>query len=280
MSGGVDSSVAASILVEQGYDVRGVTLQVWEDEDEETRKTKRWEDRGCCKVGIAKHVAKLLEIPHELIDTREIFQTGVIDDFTHSYLSGNTPNPCVRCNERVKFGSLYAHAQNMGADFVATGHYAKVFQDPDGKFQLGMAEDRKKDQSYFLYRISSEWLPAILFPLGKLQKSEVWERAEAMGLPTEELKESQEICFVTQGNYKDFLKQHAPESIKPGTFVDMQGSPIGQHEGVAFYTSGQRKGLGIATGNDSTFIMSSRRPIRLSWGRPKILINGNVVLLN
>ncbi len=244
----MDSSVAAAILVEQGYDVRGVTLQVWEEETEETRTSKRWEERGCCKVGIAKHVAKLLDIPHEVIDTREIFKKGVIDDFTQAYLSGTTPNPCVRCNERVKFGSLYQHAKKMGADFVATGHYAKITEKPGHNFQLAMAEDRKKDQSYFLYRISSEWLPHILFPLGSLQKSEVWDRADQMGLPTDELKESQEICFVTQGNYRDFLKVNAPESLKPGTFVDMQGSSLGQHEGIAFYTSGQRKGLGIATG--------------------------------
>ncbi|MGB0910381.1 MAG: tRNA 2-thiouridine(34) synthase MnmA [Nitrospirales bacterium] len=248
MSGGVDSSVAASILVEQGYDVRGVTLQVWEEETEETRTSKRWEERGCCKVGIAKHVAKLLDIPHEVIDTRELFQKGVIDDFTQAYLSGTTPNPCVRCNERVKFGSLYKQAQKMGADFVATGHYAKISGKMSGGFQLGVADDRKKDQSYFLYRISPEWLPYILFPVGSLQKSEVWKRAEEMGLPTEELKESQEICFVTQGDYREFLKENAPESMKPGTFVDMQGSTLGQHDGVAFYTSGQRKGLGIATG--------------------------------
>ncbi|GJL56674.1 MAG: tRNA-specific 2-thiouridylase MnmA [Nitrospirales bacterium] len=248
MSGGVDSSVAASILVEQGYDVRGVTLQVWEDETEETRTSKRWEERGCCKVGIARHVAQLLNIPHQVIDTQEIFQKGVIDDFTQAYLSGETPNPCVRCNERVKFGSLYKHAQALGADFVATGHYARIGKKLNGRLQLGIAEDRKKDQSYFLYRISPDWLPHILFPVGQLQKSEVWNRAEAMGLPTDELKESQEICFVTQGNYREFLKVNAPESMKPGTFVDMQGSPIGQHDGIAFYTSGQRKGLGLATG--------------------------------
>ena len=248
MSGGVDSSVAAAFLVEQGYDVHGVTLQVWEEETEETRKTKRWEERGCCKVGIAKHVAKLLSIPHEVIDTREVFQKGVIDDFTQAYLSGTTPNPCVRCNERVKFGSLYEYAQHMGADFVATGHYAKIGKRPAGNLQLGMAEDSKKDQSYFLYRISPDWLPYILFPLGSLQKSAVWIKAEEMGLPTEELKESQEICFVTQGNYREFLKVNAPQSMQSGTFVDMQGIPVGQHEGIAFYTSGQRKGLGIATG--------------------------------
>ncbi|WP_447969914.1 tRNA 2-thiouridine(34) synthase MnmA [Nitrospira sp. M1] len=248
MSGGVDSSVAASILVEQGYDVQGVTLQVWEEETEETRTSKRWEERGCCKVGIARHVAQLLNIPHEVIDTREVFQKGVIDDFTQAYLSGETPNPCVRCNERVKFGSLYTHAQKMGADFVATGHYATIGEQAGGRLQLGRAEDPKKDQSYFLYRISPDWLPHILFPVGQLQKSEVWNRAEDMGLPTEELKESQEICFVTQGDYREFLKVNAPESMKPGTFVDMQGTSIGQHDGIAFYTSGQRKGLGIATG--------------------------------
>ena len=248
MSGGVDSSVAASILVEQGYDVRGVTLQVWEEETEETRKSKRWEERGCCKVGIARHVAKLLDIPHEVIDTRELFQKGVIDDFTQAYLSGTTPNPCVRCNERVKFGSLYKQAQHMGADFVATGHYAKITQNMGEGYRLRTAADQKKDQSYFLYRISPEWLPYILFPVGSLQKSEVWKRAEEMGLPTDELKESQEICFVTQGDYREFLKTNAPESMKPGTFVDMQGSTLGSHDGIAFYTSGQRKGLGIATG--------------------------------
>ena len=244
----MDSSVAAALLVEQGYDVHGVTLQVWEEETEETRTTKRWEERGCCKVGIAKHVAKLLDIPHEVIDTREVFQKGVIEDFTEAYLSGTTPNPCIRCNERVKFGSLYQFARDMGADFVATGHYAKIGKKPSGNLQLGIAEDSKKDQSYFLYRISPEWLPYILFPLGSLQKSEVWNRAEKMGLPTEELKESQEICFVTQGDYREFLKSKAPQSMQPGTFVDMKGTRIGQHEGIAFYTSGQRKGLGIATG--------------------------------
>ena len=248
MSGGVDSSVAASLLVEQGYDVRGVTLQVWEEETEETRTSKRWEERGCCKVGIARHVAKLLEIPHEVIDTQALFKKGVIDDFTQAYLSGTTPNPCVRCNERVKFGSLYKHAQQMGADFVATGHYAKVTNKIGEGYRLGTAADRKKDQSYFLYRIAPEWLPHILFPVGAMQKSEVWTRAEEMGLPTEELKESQEICFVTQGDYREFIKVNSPESMKPGTFIDIQGRSLGKHDGIAFYTPGQRKGLGIATG--------------------------------
>ena len=248
MSGGVDSSVAAALLVEQGDDVRGVTLQVWEHEDESVAVSKRWQERGCCKVGLARHVAKLLDIPHEVIDTQESFKKGVVDDFVQGYVNGTTPNPCVRCNERVKFGSLYHLAKSMGADYVATGHYARVQPSQDGTMALCKAKDSKKDQSYFLYRVPSSWLPHILFPLGSMMKSEVWDRAEAMGLPLDELKESQEICFVTQGTYREFIKVNAPESLRPGSFVTTKGRPIGQHDGIAFYTPGQRKGLGIATG--------------------------------
>ena len=248
MSGGVDSSVAAAILVEQGYEVQGVTLQVWENEDESTQVSKRWEERGCCKVGLARHVAKLLNIPHQVVDSRELFQKGVIDNFVEGYLSGTTPNPCVRCNERVKFGSLYHFAKAMGADYVATGHYARLHRSQHGKISLARAEDQKKDQSYFLYRISPAWLPNILFPIGNFQKTEVWSRAEAMGLPTDELKESQEICFVTQGDYRSFLRVNVPSAIRPGTFVDTTGQSLGTHDGIAFYTPGQRRGLGISTG--------------------------------
>ncbi len=248
MSGGVDSSVAAKLLKEQGYEVLGVTLKVWEEEDE-TAVSKRWQERGCCKVGIAKHVAELLDISHQVIDTREAFQQGVIDDFIGGYLQGTTPNPCVRCNERVKFGGLFQVAEQLGADFVATGHYATIQQDKLGRFFLARGRDTQKDQSYFLYRIPAKWLSRMLFPLGSMKKPQVWSEAEAMGLPVEELKESQEICFVTQGDYREFLKEHAPQATNPGKFVDNDGKTLGQHQGVAFYTQGQRKGLGIATGN-------------------------------
>jgi tRNA-uridine 2-sulfurtransferase len=247
MSGGVDSSVAALLLTQQGYDVRGVTLQVWEQEDETVATTKKWEERGCCKVGLARHVAKQLDIPHEVVDTREDFQKGVIDDFVSGYLSGETPNPCVRCNERVKFGKLYQLAQARGVDFVATGHYARIKPIENGH-GLFKGLDPKKDQSYFLYRLSPSWLPNILFPLGHLHKTEVWERAEGMGLPVEELQESQEICFVTQRDYREFLKIEAPQAVRPGPFVDSEGQYLGEHRGIAFYTPGQRKGLGLATG--------------------------------
>ena len=248
MSGGVDSSVAAKLLKDQGYEVLGVTLKVWEEEDE-AAVSKRWQERGCCKVGIAKHVAELLDISHQVIDTRESFQQGVIDDFITGYLQGTTPNPCVRCNERVKFGGLFQAAEQLGADYIATGHYAMIQQDEAGTSFLARGRDTKKDQSYFLYRIPAKWLSKMLFPLGAMEKPQVWAEAEAMGLPVEELKESQEICFVTQGDYREFLKEHAPQATNPGNFVDAEGHELGQHEGVAFYTPGQRKGLGIATGN-------------------------------
>ncbi|MGE0472643.1 MAG: tRNA 2-thiouridine(34) synthase MnmA [Nitrospirales bacterium] len=247
MSGGVDSSVAAKLLRDQGYEVLGVTLKVWEEEDEQTA-SKRWQERGCCKVGMARHVATLLDISHQVVDTREAFEKGVIEDFVEGYLQGTTPNPCVRCNERVKFGGLFSVAEQLGADYVSTGHYANIRHDEQGTPFLARGRDLKKDQSYFLYRIPARWLSKMLFPLGHLEKPQVWAEAEAMGLPVEELKESQEICFVTQGDYREFLKEHAPHAAKPGNFVDTEGKKLGQHEGVAFYTPGQRKGLGLATG--------------------------------
>src|SRR5574341_1461103 len=247
MSGGVDSSVAAALLVEQGYDVHGVTLQVWEPEDESAATSKRWQERSCCKVGLAKYVAKRLGIPYEVIDTRQTFRAGVIDDFLAGYLSGTTPNPCVRCNERVKLRSLHALARERGLDFVATGHYARILHDHGGH-ALHRAADLHKDQSYFLYRLNPAWLPRLLFPVGAMQKAEVWERAEALGLPADELKESQEICFVSQGDYRTFIATEAPESAQPGSFTDSEGRVLGRHEGIASYTLGQRRGLGVAAG--------------------------------
>lgn len=247
MSGGVDSSVAAALLVRQGYDVHGVTLQVWEHEDETVAASKKWQERGCCKIGIAKHVAKTLDIPYEVIDTRESFRKGVIDDFLQSYAQGITPNPCVRCNERVKIQGLLALAESRGIHHVATGHYVQVHADHENTV-LCRSADLKKDQSYFLYRLKPAWLSRLLFPVGRMHKAEVWREAEALGLPVDELKESQEICFVSHGDYRTFLEKETPEAKKPGAFVDETGSPLGQHEGIAFYTPGQRRGLGVATG--------------------------------
>lgn len=247
MSGGVDSSVAAALLVRQGYEVHGVTLQVWEQEDETTVVSKKWQERGCCKIGLAKYVAKTLKISHEVVDARQTFRTGVIDDFLEGYTTGTTPNPCVRCNERVKLRGLLELARSRRIPYVATGHYVRVHT-KDGFPLLRRSLDPKKDQSYFLYRLNPAWLQHLLFPLGSMQKSEVWSEAQALGLPVEEMRESQEICFVSQGDYRIFIEKERPEAKNPGPFVDEAGRYLGQHDGVAFYTPGQRRGLGIAAG--------------------------------
>jgi tRNA-specific 2-thiouridylase len=247
MSGGVDSSVAAALLVRQGYNVHGITLQVWEHEDDSVATSKKWQERGCCKVGLAKHVAQRLNIPHNVLDARESFRAGVIDDFLSGYTSGTTPNPCVRCNERVKIRTLIDLATTQGFDYVATGHYARLTM--DGPIPtLSRAVDHRKDQTYFLYRLHRQWLRKLLFPVGELLKSTVWEEAEALGLPPDELKESQEICFVTQGDYRTFIQHERPTAKKAGLFINEAGVPLGEHDGIAFYTPGQRRGLGIATG--------------------------------
>lgn len=247
MSGGVDSSVAALLLTRQGYEVHGVTLQVWEHESEEIAASKRWEERGCCKVGIARYVAQKLAIPHELVDSREQFRTAVINDFVAAYASGTTPNPCVRCNERVKIRQLIELADAKGITFVATGHYARIEQVGDQP-ALKKGADTHKDQSYFLYRLRASWLNRLLFPVGHMQKSEVWKEAESLGLPADEMRESQEICFVSHGDYRTFLKEQPALQPTPGTFVDQTGRTLGTHQGIPFYTPGQRRGLGIATG--------------------------------
>lgn len=247
MSGGIDSSVAALLLSRQGFEVHGVTLQVWEHENEDVAASKRWEERGCCKVGIARYVAQKLNMSHELIDSREQFRTAVIDDFVSAYSSGTTPNPCVRCNERVKIRQLIELADAKGIDYVATGHYARVERIEDQPV-LKKGADLRKDQSYFLYRLQPAWLNRLLFPVGHMQKSDVWKESDALGLPADEMRESQEICFVSHGDYRTFLKEQPALSATPGEFVDETGASLGTHQGIPFYTPGQRRGLGIATG--------------------------------
>ncbi|MFY9271012.1 MAG: tRNA 2-thiouridine(34) synthase MnmA [Candidatus Manganitrophaceae bacterium] len=246
MSGGVDSAVTAALLKEAGYDVIGVTLTLWKEEGEEE---KRWQDRSCCKVGLARHVAKLLSIPHHVVDAQEAFRTEIIDDFCDAYLVGQTPNPCVRCNERMKFGRLLEAAHALGTDLLATGHYARIdYRHETGRFALSKGVDLRKDQSYFLYRLSQQQLASTLFPLGAMEKEEVCRKAAALGLPYEEVLESQEVCFVTQKDYRGFLAEQRPEAVAPGKIVTESGEVLGEHTGVAFYTIGQRRGLGVALG--------------------------------
>jgi tRNA-specific 2-thiouridylase len=246
LSGGVDSAVVASMLVAEGYRVEGITLRTWSEPGE---REKRWQDRSCCKIGIAQYVAQELGIPHRVIDAQERFRRAVIDDFCATYARGRTPNPCVLCNERVKFALLSEAAEEAGAELLATGHYARVEHDTAAdRYRLLKGVDAAKDQSYFLYRLSQDQLRRTLFPLGGFTKAEVWIKAEAMGLPVDDIAESQEICFVTQKDYREFVATHVPETERPGVMIGVGGEPLGSHRGVAFYTVGQRRGLGVAAG--------------------------------
>lgn len=245
MSGGVDSSVAAALLCEQGYDVVGVTLHLWDYPDDGSEKGR------CCAPEDqhdARRVADALNIPHFTFDRRELFRMQVVEPFVNAYTEGQTPSPCVACNRTVKMRELLALAPRLGASFVATGHYARVVWE-HGKARLYSGIDRTKDQAYFLHMLRGDELARILFPLGESLKEQV--RAEALkrALPGAAKGESQELCFVPTGHYGDFVNERVdPTRIRPGPIVDSEGREIGRHEGVHAFTIGQRKGLGVALG--------------------------------
>lgn len=264
MSGGVDSSVAAYLLLRSGFEVEGITLRLWGDADEDE---KDWKSRSCCKIGIARYVAKRLGIPHSVIDISDQFRQDVIEQFLIEYTSGSTPNPCIRCNERIKFGLLLNLAREKGFDCLATGHYARIEQRDNGRYLLKKGVDETKDQGYFLYRLLEEQLKDILFPLGGMTKKEVFKIAEErLGIPVEEVKESQEICFVTQKDYRDFVTGEVPQAVIPGDIVSVDGNHLGRHRGIAFYTVGQRRGLGVAAEKRLYVIRIDRERNRLIVG--------------
>ncbi len=236
MSGGVDSSVTAALLVEQGFDVHGVSLRMWEGERG---------PRVCSDHRGAEEVAAHLGIPHTLLDLRGQFAEMVVKPFAQDYLHGRTPNPCVACNRDFKFGTLLGWAKEHDAEFVATGHYANVIHDRNGqRAALRRGADRSKDQSYFLFALSQQQLAHTLFPLGGMQKTAVREKARALGLPAAERPESQDICF---GDYKALVASYAKESeLQGGEVVDRAGKVLGQHGGVHTVTVGQRRGLGVS----------------------------------
>jgi len=241
MSGGVDSSTAAALLVEEGYEVVGLMMRLWA-EGGEGGATNR-----CCSpeaVEDARHVCQILGIPFYLINYEKDFKHYVVDYFIGEYASGRTPNPCLACNRHVKFGLLLRRALSLDARYLATGHYARIRR-ADGRCQLLKGVDSQKDQSYALYMLGQEELAHLLFPLGDYTKDEVRAMALERDLPIAEKAESQELCFV-HDDYRRFLRTHAPEAIQPGPIVDTAGRIIGQHQGLPFYTIGQREGMGIA----------------------------------
>lgn len=247
MSGGVDSSVAAALLVEQGYDVTGVTLNVW---PKNTPVEVLERPDACCSLSAvedARRVAARLDIPHYVLNVREVFQRTVIDHFVAEYRRGRTPNPCVRCNEHIKFAAVLQRLHGLDVDYVATGHYVRLHRDAaTGRYVLLRAVDRQKDQSYVLSVLGQDLLARSLFPLGELTKAEVRTLARARDLLVADKPESQDICFVAAGSYRDFLRRQEPAIAAPGPILDRAGRVVGQHQGIAFYTVGQRKGLGIA----------------------------------
>lgn len=250
MSGGVDSSVAAALLQEQGFDVIGITLQLWRA-PEKGRAEEAGE--GDCSahsaIDDARRVAFILGIPHYVLNLRSYFKETVVDYFTQAYLAGQTPNPCLACNRYVKFGELLRKAQGLGASCVATGHYAQIARDSrEGRFLLSKGADPKKDQSYALYMLSQEQLGQAAFPLGGYAKEQIREMAKARGLGVGDKTDSQEICFIPDHDYASFVREYGGGSVEPGQFVDLQGNPLGRHQGIIHYTVGQRKGLGVTFG--------------------------------
>jgi len=248
MSGGVDSAVAALLLVQQGYDVLGLMMRLWAEEEGDTDGQGLRANRCCTPQGVedARRVAQLLDIPFYLLNYEREFKAAVVDPFVGEYAAGRTPNPCLACNRHIKFGLLLERARSLGADLLATGHYARIVQG-EGRYRLLKSADRRKDQSYVLYMLGQRELGQVLFPLGELTKDEVRARAAQAGLPVGEKPESQEICFVGDEGYHPFLSRQAPATVRPGPIVDATGRVLGQHQGLAFYTVGQRHGLGLAS---------------------------------
>lgn len=245
MSGGVDSSVTAGLLLEQGFKVEGITMCFSAPDDGTIRQP------NCCSlksVEDARRVAKTLGIPHHVLNYGGLLDQEVIRDFVQEYCVGRTPNPCIRCNRTLKFGRLFNDVRSLGGTHLATGHYARIEQDPKHGWCLKKGLDVKKDQSYFLYGLPAERLPFIMFPLGGMTKEDVRSAARRMGLDVAEKKDSQDICFIPEGNYRRLLAQRAQSLFLPGEMLDHTGKRVGTHQGVAHYTIGQREGLGIALG--------------------------------
>lgn len=243
MSGGVDSSVATALLKHEGHEVIGMMLRLWSEPDKE-------DSNRCCTpdaMAKARRISALLEIPFYAIDAREIFKQIVVNSFIDGYAQNTTPNPCITCNRQIRWGLLLDNALSIGADFLATGHYARIKRAENGKYQLLRGLDQKKDQSYVLHTLAQADLSKTLLPLGDYTKSTVRHLAIEFGLPIAERPDSQDLCFLAGDDYRNFLRRNAPQVEMGGTIVDLEGNILGEHHGLAFYTIGQRKGLGISS---------------------------------
>jgi tRNA-specific 2-thiouridylase len=243
MSGGVDSSVAAALLKEQGYDVTGMMLRLWSEPGKE-------ESNRCCtpdSMAQARRVAGILDIPFYVIDAKDVFKETVVQYFLDGYARGETPNPCLMCNRQIRWTFLLNHALALGAEFMATGHYVRRMKDEDGRINLLRAVDHAKDQSYVLHVLKQDQLAHALFPVGEFPKPEIRRIAADFGLPTASRADSQDLCFLAGDDYRNFLQRNTPGILKPGEIVDTDGKVVGQHNGLANYTIGQRKGLNIAS---------------------------------
>jgi tRNA-uridine 2-sulfurtransferase len=247
MSGGVDSSVAAALLAEQGYEVIGVMLRLWVEPAH--HEVGGGVANRCCSLESlrdARSVADQLGTPFYVINAEELFRNWVVDSFIREYAEGRTPNPCLICNRRIRFGYLLEYARSLDAGYLATGHYARVRQGSDDKLELRRGTDPRKDQSYVLSILGQDDLHRVLFPVGEYNKAQVRELAASRGLPTASRLESQDLCFVADGDYRGFIARWAPDSVRPGPILDRRGHRLGRHRGLPFYTVGQRSGLGIA----------------------------------
>lgn len=256
MSGGVDSSVAAWLLKKQGYEVIGVTMQIWQDEEEQAQE----ENGGCCglsAVDDARRVAWDLGIPYYVMNFKQEFKTHVMDYFVDEYLHGRTPNPCIACNRYVKWESLLKRSLDIGADYIATGHYAQIEQLPNGRYALKKSATAAKDQTYALYNLTQEQLSRTLMPVGAYTKDQIRQMAEEIGLQVANKPDSQEICFIPDHDYAKFIEENTDQKLETGNFVDMDGAVIGRHEGITHYTVGQRKGLNLSMGHP-VFVVAIR----------------------
>lgn len=262
MSGGVDSAVAAALLLEQGHAVTGMMLRLWSEPGRE-------ESNRCCTpdaVALARRAAARLEIPFYVVDARDIFRQIVVSDFLEGYSAGRTPNPCLLCNRVIRWEFLLEHALALGAEYMATGHYVRRIQEPAG-ISLLRAVDRGKDQSYVLHALDQAKLGHALFPVGDYPKTEIRALADTFNLPSARRADSQDLCFLAGEDYREFLRRHAPGAVRPGKITRRDGTLLGEHQGLAFYTIGQRKGLGIASPEPLYVLAKDGRTDTLVVGR-------------